>query len=728
MINKIKISFCRNYKDNKPILKELTKEELELKLTTFDNKIINKHEVPAFVGGYFDGKGRKNENLLARTLITLDMDNYNGSISDLEAFLDNVLNKYGYIAHSTSNHIKDKPKIRIVLFPNKEIKPNEYEDIVINFCERYSISEFIDKSCAMPAQIMYLPIKTNNDYMAWIKTNKGEAVDIDLFTSRYDISNIALSNKNYNDNFDFIALKPTCNLSDEEVRDYLKCYDVSKTNYSMWRDVGMALHHQYSGSNKGKELFVEWSCQDIRPKYEDKAKVRKTAEIQYDSFKLDKTNLITFRSIVYKVKQKTKINWQDIKKNGMPLSTIQNYRLLFNHYGINPTYNIIKKREITICPDFNIKVNSPDIEGDKFNEIHSLCILHGLSKDEKLLRKYLSTTAHQNSFNPIKDILGSIKHDGIKRLSDFYSIIKVLPQYENIKNIYLKKWLMQFLFMTCFNDRKKALVACQVLVLQGKEGIGKTTFLKELLPLELREYFDTVAAVDLKNDMQVKNLIEHAIIEFGELPATFRKSDNDVFKAFITKSEDKINIKYQANHGIYRRNTTFVASVNDTNFLNPNHENTRLLVIPVLSFDWNKKVDILQLYAELLIEAQGEIAEKDKKGQNLESIYELTQKEKALQKQVNKEFEEPRLFEELLKEYIDWSASTEKKKRYSTTEICKHILPPNYYIKQSDLNACGAALRKLGLEPDSKKKYEVVLIYSGQKEVDFEEKVTVLPS
>ncbi len=411
----------------------------------------------------------------------------------------------------------------------------------------------------------------------------------------------------------------------------------------------MALHHQYSGSNKGKELFVEWSCQDIRPEYEDKAKVRKTAEIQYDSFKLDKTNLITFRSIVYKVKQKTKINWQDIKKNGMPLSTIQNYRLLFNHYGINPTYNIIKKREITICPDFNIKVNSPDIEGDKFNEIHSLCILHGLSKDEKLLRKYLSTTAHQNSFNPIKDILGSIKHDGIKRLSDFYSIIKVLPQYENIKNIYLKKWLMQFLFMTCFNDRKKALVARQVLVLQGKDGIGKTTFLKELLPLELREYFDTAAAVDLKNDMQVKNLIEHAIIEFGELPATFRKSDNDVFKAFITKSEDKINIKYQANHGIYRRNTTFVASVNDTNFLNPNHENTRLLVIPVLSFDWNKKVDILQLYAELLIETQGEIAEKDKKGQNLESIYELTQKEKALQKQVNKEFEEPRLFEELLK-------------------------------------------------------------------------------
>jgi hypothetical protein len=97
MINKIKISFCRNYKDNKPILKELTKEELELKLTTFDNKIINKHEAPAFVGEYFDGKGRKNENLLARTLITLDMDNYNGSISDLEAFLDNVLNKYGGI-------------------------------------------------------------------------------------------------------------------------------------------------------------------------------------------------------------------------------------------------------------------------------------------------------------------------------------------------------------------------------------------------------------------------------------------------------------------------------------------------------------------------------------------------------------------------------------------------------------------------------------------------------
>ena len=118
----IKISRCRNKEDNRPVNKELTWEELQTLLTTFDETIISKDNAPAFIGGYFDGKGRKYENLLSRTLIALDMDKYNGSISDLEAFIDSILNKYRYIAYSTARHLETDARIRIILFPNKEIR------------------------------------------------------------------------------------------------------------------------------------------------------------------------------------------------------------------------------------------------------------------------------------------------------------------------------------------------------------------------------------------------------------------------------------------------------------------------------------------------------------------------------------------------------------------------------------------------------------------------------
>ena len=137
--------------------------------------------------------------------------------------------------------------------------------------------------------------------------------------------------------------------------------------------------------------------------------------------------------------------------------------------------------------------------------------------------------------------------------------------------------------------------------------------------------------------------------------------------------------------------------------------------------NWDKKVDMLQLYAELLIEARQAKIEKEKRSENLESIYELTSDEKKLQKTLNQEFEEPKLFEELLKNHFDFSKSDiTDTKSYSTTDICKQLFGHhNPTIKQSDLNACGLALRKLGAYPNSKKKYKLSLLADSNSVDDF---------
>lgn len=298
----IKISLCKNNKDKRPAVKELNWEELQTLLTTFNKAIISKDNAPAFIGGYFDGNGRKDKNLLSRTLITLDIDNSNGSISDLEAFIDSILNKYRYVAYSTSRHSESKARIRIVLFPNKEIKPKDYKNIVTNFIHKYSLNEIVDiKSSTTATQLMYLPIRTSKEYVPWKKVNSGLEVDIDSFMEA-DVSNNVLIPDNDN-NLKLTMLKHPYNLTDKEVTDYLKRYDVSTSDYPTWRDVGFALHHQYSGADKGRGLFVNWSLADTRAEYKDKEDVRKNAERQYSSGDNTRNKSITFATVIYKVNE-----------------------------------------------------------------------------------------------------------------------------------------------------------------------------------------------------------------------------------------------------------------------------------------------------------------------------------------------------------------------------------------------------------------------------------------
>jgi hypothetical protein len=59
-----KISLCKDKFDHTPVNTELNFEELKALLINFPEEIISKSNAPAFVGGYYDGDGRKDENLL----------------------------------------------------------------------------------------------------------------------------------------------------------------------------------------------------------------------------------------------------------------------------------------------------------------------------------------------------------------------------------------------------------------------------------------------------------------------------------------------------------------------------------------------------------------------------------------------------------------------------------------------------------------------------------------
>jgi len=65
---------------------------------------------------------------------------------------------------------------------------------------------------------------------------------------------------------------PVSNHSQTEIRAFLDCIDPD-CGYDDWRNIGMALHHQYEGSDIGLELFDEWSSKGS--KYEGQGSLDK---------------------------------------------------------------------------------------------------------------------------------------------------------------------------------------------------------------------------------------------------------------------------------------------------------------------------------------------------------------------------------------------------------------------------------------------------------------------
>jgi putative DNA primase/helicase len=88
-------------------------------------------------------------------------------------------------------------------------------------------------------------------------------------------------------------------------------------------------------------------------------------------------------------------------------------------------------------------------------------------------------------------------------------------------------------------------------------------------------------------------------VELGEIESTFKKSDIDQLKAFVTARSDELRLPYDRGFSRYQRRTAFYASVNAREFLTDTSGNRRFWVIPVRSINFNHGIDMQQLWAEV---------------------------------------------------------------------------------------------------------------------------------
>ena len=284
-------------------------------------------------------------------------------------------------------------------------------------------------------------------------------------------------------------------------------------------------------------------------------------------------------------------------------ATIPNVLELLSAYDIKTGFNVISKE---------LEIEIPGVTASKRNHVETALTIieshaatHGLATTS--IRAIISVIANQTPINPVHDWIVSKPWDGTSRFDAFSDAVTTVEEFPTtLKAVLLKKWLRSAVAAVTMLD---GFHGRGVLTMQGPQGIGKSSFLRSLVPDP--EHCGKWVLIGHNWEGGAKDAriaaIRHWVVELGELESSFKR-ELGTLKAFITQKEDKVRPPYGRTEIYYPRQTVFAATVNERNFLKDSTGNSRFWTIPVTALNYEHGIDMQQLFAELLIELQqGEI-------------------------------------------------------------------------------------------------------------------------
>jgi len=162
---------------------------------------------------------------------------------------------------------------------------------------------------------------------------------------------------------------------------------------------------------------------------------------------------------------------------------------------------------------------------------------------------------YDRRFHPVKDFLNSLpKWDGIKRVEDVF--IKCLKADDTDYVRSISKKVFAGAVARIYEPGTKF---DSILVLDGEQGIGKSTLIKDLV--SDKWFTDALALTDVSDKTGAEKIQGYWLIEIGEL-AGMKKADIEKVKAFISCSDDKYRPSYGRTVERHPRQCIIFATVN----------------------------------------------------------------------------------------------------------------------------------------------------------------------
>lgn len=458
----------------------------------------------------------------------------------------------------------------------------------------------------------------------------------------------------------------------ELIEDIIKWVNEKKidltTPYNKWIDIAMGIKNTFGGG--GLEYFIAISSVNKGFKREDCIK-------KWDSIKNKSINKpITFATLVHFALSKGYEIPKKIKLDGGTFKNICIQKLIENNIQIKFETDV---KRLMMKSGSGVWHTLTDEDA----AIIRIRYFEGRITKADIF-DYLITIAPQ--FSASTEFINSLPEwDGVDRIKDLANTVNVLDVEgtKTIWNTYIKKWLVGVIagIHNVDGDLKNE----NILVLSGKQGVGKTMWVKKLLPVEWKKYLAT-KNLDFDNKDDRIMMAEKFIIFLDE-GISFSKSDVKAIKEITSKGMFSDRAPYGRANVDYMRKNSFIAATNDLEILSDMTGNRRYWIVRAESINYEHNIDMYQVWAQAL-----------NLFRNGEKYY-LNQEEIEMINTANAYFEIPDATTEFIRKTFEICSTDESKMTIS--EILNNI---KRYEKEynliSDVNVyrVGKILTRLGYQ------------------------------
>lgn len=606
-MEKIKFSSYLNVQDKNKIDIDLEFYLQTVKNGTYQDIILNaravkndkekykkyKTEMPCITGSAVMNQGSKIESNIQELngLIVIDIDDQ----VDINTINKINTDKYTFISHRSFGG--DGVCIFVKINPNKFIE--SFHDLGQYYWDNFNLT--IDPSCKNKNRLRYY------SYDPYLFYNE---------KSTKFISKTKIEKPKNKENFIFVQDDFS------NILDKLKGIDLCQDDYQRYVNIGFAIGSEFglSGLNYFKAI-----CQN-GSKYDSK-----NIERHYSNF--CKKGSITISTFYHYVKEEgIEIYSEKTKKT---ISTVASQKAQGN-----PTIESVKKHIIEV-----LKLDSPDenlikkliesnikyeVENDE-SEVNQLkkfilenfsplrdsitneIFMNGILLDDTKLNTIYFSAKNCLSFNvnksDVRDMINSEATPVNNPLNEFFKIKKfepgIIEKYidciqpqTDFNRWAFKKWIIGSVHNWCSPTHETKVSPLTFVLCGQKQGTGKTSFFRNLLPKQLQKYL-IEHKIDSKDKDSVYNLVKGLIVLDDEFGGLATKDVKD-FKKIADANQIDIRLPYSAYYSKMKRKASLCGTSNDVSILKDVTGNRRILPINVASINYNEmiKIDTDSLWRE----------------------------------------------------------------------------------------------------------------------------------
>lgn len=382
----------------------------------------------------------------------------------------------------------------------------------------------------------------------------------------------------------------------------------------------------------------------------------------------------------------------DEKKHAM---TLEDFDAYCAEQGIELRYNVLSRHYDTGG------IDAEDLVTDAYSNLVN--VYTRVTPD--ICHSYAKRLSRMHSYNPVMERLSAVRWDGVDRVTTLCDAMRIDAD-DSLSRVLVRKWLCQAVALAQ-NEKDFGIAAQGVLVLQGPEGIGKSTLVQRLVFGDLDLWTDETLHVNDKDSKM--HVTSKWIAEMPELGQVFRRNDADAIKRFLTAPRDSFRVPYAKDEETHPRRVSFFGTLNpkggDYRYLSGDDTNRRFWTVighypkgTKLDHKAINEMDMVQLWRQSFEDVR----------ENGPSAYELTKAEQDALITRNKNYSKPLPAEEELRDIIAKADLTDiyGKAFYKLgLATATDIIKDNDSLKRFSIQQIGAALNKLGFEQDRRRRY-----------------------